>query len=107
MAQSGNFEQNFLKDLIKTFLFMCLVDQEERLTLWIGGLHQNVTEDILFELFQNVNTLLFLSIFSKIIKEDILSLKIIWTGNLFRLGQFRESGYLLILLRRGRKTLHL
>ena len=31
------------------------VDIEQRQTLWVGGLNEKVTEEILYELFQNVS----------------------------------------------------
>jgi len=31
------------------------VDIEQRQTLWVGGLNEKVSEEILYELFQNVS----------------------------------------------------
>ncbi len=31
------------------------VDVEQRQTLWVGGLNEKVSEEILYELFQNVS----------------------------------------------------
>jgi hypothetical protein len=34
-------------------------DIEQRQTLWVGGINEKVTEEILYELFQNVRKIVF------------------------------------------------